>query len=84
MQEGPREHHILTVGMLIIGAMAMRHGPQIILSLAEGYSFCTVHPLNPRGSRGLGGMLVALVMMILKFSLIVILSYDRIIGFLRV
>ena len=36
MQEGPGKHHSLTVCMLISGAIAMRHGLQIILWLAGG------------------------------------------------
>ena len=65
MQEGPGKHHRLTVCMLISGAIAMRHGPQIFLWLA-------------------GGMLVALIIVILKFRLTMILSYDRITEFFEV
>ena len=65
MQEGPGKHHRLTVCMLIIGAIAMRHGPQIILWLA-------------------GGMLVALIIVILKFCLARMISYDRITEFFEV
>ena len=64
MQEGPVKHHRLTFCMLISGAIAMRHGPQIILWLA-------------------GGMLVALIIVIPKFCLALMLSFDKITEFLR-
>ena len=53
MQEGPGKHYRLTACMLTSGAIAMRHGPQIILWLA-------------------GGMLVALIIVILKLCLTMI------------
>ena len=65
MQEPPGEHHILTACRLMSGAIAMRHGPQIVLWLA-------------------GGMFLALIIVILKICLTMILSYDRMIGFLEV
>ena len=65
MQGEPGKHHRLTFCMLISGAIAMRHGPHIVLWLA-------------------GGMLVALIIVIVKFCLTMILSYDRITEFFEV
>ena len=62
VQEGPREHHIMTACMFITEAIAMRHGPQILLWLA-------------------GAMLVALIIVIVKFGLTMTLNCDRRMGF---